>query len=267
MQTPFVAQDKKYDARDIDYRKLGTARVLPEEYEVPWMKDMVLHQQGDTPYCGAHSGAHAKQSLDFKDTGKQSYSPEYLWKKIKTLDGYPPEVGTDIRSICKALKNWGICDLDVLPNNVNAKIEDYTRDDTTVDQNMNAQPRIIGSYGFMGNDRELIKAAIYDTGAALLLIRFDNKDYFSKEVVTTNGKQSLGHFVWAYGWTKDNSLKVRCSASSKYPDKLLAPSFVIRDSATLTDIPDNEVRQLIKQRELLQKLVELWRKFIGLTKK
>lgn len=267
MKTFLGGQSKTYDARDLQYAKLGTADALPASYSNPAIDKIFRHDQAGTPTCGAHAGTHAKQLLDITDTGVNKLSPEYLWKKIKTLDTWKPEQGTDIRAICRALKSCGICNYKLLPSNWDVPIEDYSKDDTTPDQNDDAQPRVIGSYWFTGSNIELIKQAIYTYGVAILLIRFDN-DYFNKKVITSNGNKTLGHFVVAYGWEGDDIL-ILCSAhgSNRAPRKVLKPTFVIDDSATLTDIPDADVRALIKKRELLQKVVELYRKLLDLIKK
>ena len=260
------AQKKSYDARDLDYRKLGTVDELPTSYTNPYILEVFRHDQAGTPTCGAHAGVHAKQLLDYKDTGNNKLSPTYLWKKIKGIDTWPPDVGTDIRAICKALKSFGVCSYKLSPSNRERDIFEYSKDDTTVAQNEDAQPRVIGSYAFTGGNRELIKRAVKQNGAAILLIRFD-KDYFKKKIVTSNGQQTSGHFVVAYGWEGDDILVV-CSAhgSNSAPYKVLKPSFSIEDGAVLTDIPDSEVRALIEKRALLQKLVELLRKLTSLTK-
>lgn len=250
-----VAQDKTLDVRDVSYEKLGSSRVLPEEHESPGLKKFYRSSQKNTPTCGAHAGAHAKQFLDFKDTGNQKYSPFYLWKKIKKIDGFPPSVGTDLRSILKTLKSWGVCDLALLKYQGDKPIQVYSADDTTKEQDENAQPRIIGSYAFMGNNRELIKQAIYDNGAAILLLRFGDAWWGRKKMVS-NEDQSYGHFVVAYGWNGD-TLKVICSADDKAPEKELEYSFNISDSGVLTDVPDEDIRKLITKRELLQRVVEL----------
>lgn len=244
------------DVRDVDYSKLGSSGVLPESYSNPHVITTKKHYQGDTPTCGAHAGAHAKQLLDVNDTGEQAYSPYYLWKKIKSFDGHKPSVGTDLRSILHALKHYGICDEDLLPSQNNRPIAEYSKDDTTKEQNDNAKPRMVGTYGFTGTNPEKIKRAIYDNGAVILLIRFGN-EYWNKKVVDTNGNRQDGHFVIAYGWQKDNSWEIYCSADKRHPFKTLKPSFRIEDGGVMTDVPDSEVRDMIDRLYWLQKLVEL----------
>lgn len=265
-QTVLGAQKKQYDARDLQYKNLGAIDDLPESYINEDIHKVLRHNQEGTPTCGAHAGVHAKQLLDIKDTGNNKLSPTYLWKKIKTLDVWPPDDGTDIRAICRALKSFGVCSLELSPTNWDRPILEYSKDDTTQEQNDDAQPRVVGSYWFSGSNRELIKRAIKQNGAVILLIRFE-KDYFKKKIITSNGQKSLGHFVVAYGWEGDDILIV-CSArgSNSAPYKVLKPSFYIEDSAVLTDIPDEEVRALIQKRELLQKLVVLWQQLVKLVK-
>ena len=72
------AQKKSYDARDLDYRKLGTVDELPTSYTNPYILEVFRHDQAGTPTCGAHAGVHAKQLLDYKDTGNNKLSPTYL---------------------------------------------------------------------------------------------------------------------------------------------------------------------------------------------
>src|SRR5690606_9040177 len=89
------ALDKSLDVRDVSYNKLrerivdeGDLGSTSEGSELEFATKMKKHLQKHTPTCGAHAGTHAKQILDFSDTGENEYAPFFLWKKIKVFDGY-----------------------------------------------------------------------------------------------------------------------------------------------------------------------------------
>lgn len=259
------ALDKSLDVRDVSYAKLrerivddGDLGGTSDGAEIDFATKMKVHMQKSTPTCGAHAGGHAKQILDFNDTGENEYAPFYLWKKIKSFDGYSPDVGTDLRSILKGLKQYGICDLSLLPYQGNKKIAEYSKDDTTPEQNTNAKPRIIGSYAFCGSDKKQIMQAITDGFPVILLLRF-GREWWGSKTVSTNGSGEYGHFVVAYGHDGEN-LKVVDSADSKAKFKTLTSTFNVRDSAAVTDVPDAYIRDLIESISWLQKLIAIMQK-------
>lgn len=262
------AVDKKYDARDVPYsvlnEKLGKATKLPRSYKSKSAEETAVHFQGSYPDCSAHAGTHAMQTLESKDKGVKNFkgSPYYGWKKIKSFDGYANEVGTDLRSLLKWLADFGVCEHKLMPKRDAKDLDEYSEDTTTFEQNLNASYHKVKTYGFMGNNREQIKQAIYDNGTAVLLLRFGS-DWWGSKTMSSNGDSGYGHFVEAYGWTESDSLLIKDSTDKKIPFKILTTSFNIRDSGAVTDVPYEEVQTRILLRAALQRIVVLLRELLS----
>lgn len=162
--TGAIPRDK--DKRDYGPTALGmgaSVSTYPDTFAslVP-----TIYMQGVYGTCGAHAGAMLANVL-FDTTS----SPKYLWKKIKLIDGFPVDAGTDMRSIFKALQN-GVCELSLLDNSLEKDEVAYTDpSEITPVMDVNAAKYKIGSYGFIDSPTlEQIKQAIYTYKAVLLLV-------------------------------------------------------------------------------------------------
>ena len=256
-------------ARPLDLRdiKLGSVQApvdIPAKYEtdIGWLAPI---WQAHWPACGAHAGTHLKMVLDHFDpsASHEPCSPNYLWKQIKLIDNFPPEVGTDMRSILDRLSKKGVCDYSLLPNDYDQSLVEYT-DPTTLTPKLdeNAQPRIIKSYGF-GNQARL-KQDIYLNKAVIILIDIGNTWWGQKNIVPFTRKDG-GHFVVAYGYDT-NGILIIDSADKTVPLKRLSLDYVIRETGTAIDLPDEQVRALTAKLATLQKIVALMQKVLSLKK-
>lgn len=265
MKTIFKNKKSKSDSRDI---KLGAVQLpvdYPEEYETN-ISDVEALWQNGYPMCGSHAGSHAKTVLDKFDTGvTERLSPVYLWKKIKLIDGYMPEDGTDMRSIFKALQNNGVCSYYKLPTDYTKSLQELTEDDTTKEQNEDAQVRIIKAYGFTGTDLESIKRAIYQNKIVVILLTIGD----SWKAMRIFPFKTLwgGHFVIANGYNT-TGIKILDSADKDTPRKILDNSYkkYIREVGTMLDLPNDVVKNLTKKISLIQQIIELMKK-VALLKK
>lgn len=239
------------------HKLLGSSNIRPE-----WVKPPELAQlyQKDYPECGAHAGCHLKQLQEEIETGiKQKFSQLFLWKKIKLIDGFPPEDGTDMKSILKCLAKDGVCDYYLLPMNYTETLKEHT-DASVVTKEMedNAQPRIISSYAFGYIDMESIKTQIWLNKAVLILLHCDD-GFFGTDTPTFK-KKPYGHFVTAIGYDK-NGIYVQDSTEIKYPVKYIKneyEDFIIQAGTTI-DLPNSVIEKLVLKRNLLQKLLDLWK--------
>ncbi len=152
------------DGRDYKPQALGMGAPYPDTFTSPVP---TIYMQGAYGTCGAHAGSALMNALKGIST-----SPKYLWKRIKQIDGFPLESGTDMRSIFKALQNWGVCALAVMDNTLEQDIEHYSDPrEITSGIDANALNNKIGSYGFIDNPTmEQIKQAIYTYKAVILLV-------------------------------------------------------------------------------------------------
>lgn len=170
----------------------------------------VIEDQKQTPSCGAHAGQSLKQIIENNFRG----SPEYLWKKIKLIDGFAPEDGTNMLYIMKVLKANGIASFDLLPNKTDVPLSDYT-DPSVLTQEMDkdALNHRVGPYAFAFNPTiEELKQAIFDHKAVLMLLRIGSEFWKAADGITSSWKESdilplksnlpiiSGHFVTAFAY-------------------------------------------------------------------
>jgi hypothetical protein len=244
---------------------LGKA-ARPDEYKADIAK-VERTSQKNIPACSTHAGSHFKQILDLSDTGRRKLSPISLWRFIKTFDGFAPNVGTTMEALMKGLAKFGLCDWDVLPTDfsLSEAIQAYTK--LTDEQIDNADPkRIKEKYAITYYpDQDEVRDIIYTDKAAILLVRFDGRWYRS-DTLTENGELKYGHFVCAYGYDKD-WIYIIDSSDDVYSYKKLGRDYKFVAVGSGVDLPDAYVQGLIDQRKILQKIVELYRKLLGLMKK
>lgn len=204
------AIDKPVDARDI---LLGAVKVAPKVYTYPptfhntsaWAQP--VEYQGQQPACGAHAGAGLNGILE----GKR-FSPRYTWANIKTFDGNALEVGTDIRSIFKSLKNKGTSEFSLLGNDVNMSLTAYAAPKLTQAMHDSAAKNRATGYGFADDFTfDGLKQYIADHGAMVLLFRLGNEFWTDKNGKVSWAEKDIlplrppkvitsGHFVIAHSY-------------------------------------------------------------------
>ena len=249
------ALPNKEDKRDILLGRISPKVQIPESYITNSSLIKTLYQD-KYPMCGSHAGSLFKAWHDIIETGTtQNYSPVYLWKKIKAIDGYAPEMGTDMRSIFKVLSNTGVCDYNLLPTDYTLSLEEQTKDNTNEEQNENAHPRIIKSYAQDSGDIQFLKEQIYLHKLAIVLANVGNTWWGKKEVVPFT-KMDGGHFFVAYGYDKDGVFVVD-SADKDVPFKHISNDYVIRAVGTAVDLPNWQVTVMKKHIFILKQIVEL----------
>lgn len=162
--------DKPIDGRDI---KLGSLSLKTKTYTFgpsftnfgAW--HFFVEYQGQQPACGAHAGvglAGIHENIH--------YSPRFTWTNIKTFDGNPVEVGTDMRSIFESLTRTGPIDFNLLGNDASLSLFDYAHPTITPVMNANAVTHKESGYGFADDFTfNGLKQYIYDHGVIILLFR------------------------------------------------------------------------------------------------
>ena len=154
------------DSRDYNHTLMGMAGALaPTTFE---SVVSTIYMQGPWGTCGAHAGAQIANVL----LGIVS-SPKYLWKRIKQIDGFDVNSGTDMRSIFKVLQSTGVCELSFMDDSLEQTIQQYTDPgEITPNMDANAATHKIGSYGFLDAPINLaqIRQAIAAYGAVILLV-------------------------------------------------------------------------------------------------
>lgn len=151
-----------------DYKVSSYKKVLGSSVPEPIIPIPVIYMQNQEPSCGEDAATQVRNIL-FGVTG----SPEFGWKTLRKIDGYPVDVGSTSDGVGKQAKNIGICDLSLMPDNStvsNATYADYS----TVTQEMltNALPRVVDSYAFEDGPFTIayIQQAIQDHKAVILRV-------------------------------------------------------------------------------------------------
>lgn len=226
-----VARPK--DRRDFNLGQYQAPVPVPETYATDISK-VVAQFQGNWPACGAHAGAHFKE---IQEKGG-SFSPAFLWNEIKEIDNFPTEVGTDIRSIFKTLYSKGVCDYTLLPNDYSLDLTRYTHQQITPEMYDNAKPKGISGYAFSDFPSVAeLKQSIFLNKQVVILIWCDN-GFFNTDKPTFTEKK-YGHFVVAYGWTKDAFLILDSSESDHHYKEIPFTAIgFIREVGTAIDLPD-----------------------------
>lgn len=262
MKRIFGAIESPKDIRDIQLGKVQEPTSFPEKF-INDKKDIPAYFQGYLPTCSAHAGAWLKHVQELRESGNSVLlSPKYLWIKIKQIDSYPLEAGTDMRSIFKTLKSSGICSSEKLSNTITEPLDSYS-DPKQVNYIMDAdaQPRIIKSYAFL-DDRSWngIKRAIYKNNEVVLLLRFD-ATFFGTDMPPKPFSEPYGHFVIAHSYDED-FIYIKDSADLRFPDKKLSKEWLphIKEAGTTIDLPNEVVYNLTQQLSILQQVVVLLQK-------
>lgn len=185
--------------------ELGSTTPIPETYHTIYSGE--IYHQRKLPACGAHAGAYLKNLQE-----NRIHSPAYLWKRIKQIDGFPPDAGTSMEGIFKALQKHGVCSLKMLKNNTNLSLKDYTDASVlTAEMDDDALRSRIGAYAFKWNPTiEDIKRAIYDHKVVLMRVEISadwwTPSWNGKDILPlkTNFPGQGGHFVVVTGYDKES---------------------------------------------------------------
>lgn len=201
---------------DIELGSVTSQSVIPSSYFPGGTnyKDygLTIEAQHQQPACGAHAGCELAEGFYNLRTGNNiRLSPEYLWKRIKLIDGFPISDGTNMLSIMKALQKYGICEADLMSNNTLDSLEDYASPSTlTNTEDSNANLYKIYTYAFQWSPSfQDIKLAIYNHKFVIGLLRvgaeFWTPSWAEKDILPLKSSFpiSSGHFVTFFGYDTD----------------------------------------------------------------
>ena len=106
------SQEKKTDWH---YRTLVKAMNRPVKVSLEEFCGTV-RDQGESGLCHSFAGAALKNIQERKEKGyRQNLSPLFLAKRVKEVDRFPGEEGSDLASVCKALYDTGTVREDAYP--------------------------------------------------------------------------------------------------------------------------------------------------------
>lgn len=221
--------------------KLGSAGAIPATYMPPefFQRPKVFYQR-QIPDCGANAGAFQAAYLD--EHPDQIYSPDYQWVDIKSLDGLPLGVGTDMKSIFKSLTKGSI-PYAMLPEQTTLPLALFSSPNRlTAEMKAEAANHTISAYGFHNDvlSMSVLKNLIYTHKAILVLVQIGDEFWTRPDGVNSWQEQDIlplrspelvvsGHFIvlgafdenqiyfanwWSedwgrngYGYFKDNYVK------------------------------------------------------------
>jgi C1A family cysteine protease len=107
----FNLKQSPIDERDYTYKSVvGVIEDLPESYDRE-NECSPVRDQGDYGFCYAFAGEGLKEQQEWQEWPdiKPIFSPLFLAKHCKDIDGVPDEEGSYLRIVCKVLSDTGIC--------------------------------------------------------------------------------------------------------------------------------------------------------------
>lgn len=270
------------DKRDFKIGQVQAPITIPESYFTDLGKLPVLYQ-GKQPSCVGHATALALMHADWLELGKVTQlSPRFLYALAKRDDGFDGD-GTYYRQCFKEAQEFGVCQEPLFKNDIELDKDEY-KDSTriTPDAYTDAQPRVIKSYVRL-DDMSLagIKQAIYQNKLVLLGVKL-GKEWWTntsgdsawteKEVLPVRPPVDIisGHAILAYGYDQDYIYFVNSWSKDwgrlgiGYFGKEYMP--FVYEGWTFIDLPNSVVENLLQQKSLLEKVVELLKQLIGLKK-
>lgn len=203
------AVEREQSSKDFLLGSIGIPESIPETYLPEWSAE--IEMQAKQPCCGACSGTELKNSQD-----SFNGSFPYLWKKIKSIDNFPVDSGTSMEYIFKSLDEFGVCSKDLLEVDTSTDIETFAKNTgITPEMDSDAAEHRISVYAFSWSPTfEEIKQTIYQHKGAILLLKIGSEFWTDKNGVSSWKESDIlplrtgepivsGHFVFAYGYTKD----------------------------------------------------------------
>lgn len=198
------AVEREQSSTDFLLGAITPSQAIPEEFMQSY--NSMIEMQAKQPCCGSCSGTELKSLQDGGD-----YSFEYLWKKIKTLDGISAESGTTLDCIMKALNKFGVCSSSLLQSDTSLSIDSFASEEGITGQmDKDALNHRVGAYAFSWSPSfEDIKKAIYNHKAVILLLRIGSEwwipSYQEKDILPLKTDKPVisGHFVTAFAYDKD----------------------------------------------------------------
>jgi len=145
-----------------------------------------VYYQKQEPDCGANGGAFMASYLD--EHPQQIYSPDAQWVDIKTIDGFPPSAGTDMKSIFKSLLSTGSLPYAMLPEQTDLPLAQFSAPSRlTSAMRAEMSNHKIAAYGFHTGALTMqdLKDLIYQNGSVLVLIELGDEFWTDK-----NGRSS-----------------------------------------------------------------------------
>lgn len=245
------------DKRDINLGSVQPPTPFPFAFR-PDVSIIPKYYQGKQPACSGHAGAWLKSYLDYLSLQMAvPRSPRQIYAICKRDDGIPEQEGTYLRQIFKTLKNVGVCELSLHPNDIELSKADY-KDVSKISTNafLNA---ILNKTGAYANVDDIsfggIKNAIFENQAVVILIYCD--DGFFGTTTPTFTEKKYGHFVIGCQYDENNiyvidSTEKDLSLSLKAIPYTAFTNGFIREAGTTLNIPNWQLKGLTAKNDILR---------------
>ncbi|HEY0141279.1 MAG TPA: hypothetical protein VGF48_10305 [Thermoanaerobaculia bacterium] len=239
------------DPRNIPPGAVQAPVPFPEEFHARFDEVPTYYQNGQ-PACGGHAGAYLKSYLDYLSLQLAvPRSPRQLYAICKLVDGLPEHEGTTLNAIFKALRDYGVPQLSLYPNDVHLPKKQY-RDASLIppaaieDAKKN---RIAPGYAIQNSPSfDDVRRSVYLKQAAIILIYCDD-GFFGTNDPTFNEKK-YGHFVVAIPdydhstITAIDSTEPTTAFSAKRIPKSAFENGFIRQMGVAANLPNWQLRGL-----------------------
>jgi len=268
------------DRRDFLLGKVQVSVPIPDTYSTDLSQVPILYQK-QQPSCIGHATASGLMAIG--DTPSRDFSPRFIYALCKKYDGIPNAEGTYYREAVKIVKGYGCSDNAQFPNDVNLDKDTYKNADLiTPDAYDVGQIRIIKAYvqvddlSFNG-----IKQAIYQNKVVLMGVKVGtewwtdkngNGSWQEKDILPLRPPKQIisGHAILCYGYS-NNYIFFRNSFGKDWGrngDGYFGIEYLpyVQEAWTFIDLPDETIKNLIKQKDLLQRLIELYQLLINIIK-
>lgn len=249
------------DTRDINLGKIQPPVAYPAVDLLDYSGVPVYYQNGE-PDCGGEMGAAGVGVFEFLENASgKKLSRRFVYALCKKYDGFPPDAGTDLRSIMKVLQKHGVPEEQYFPTDISLPVAEFA-DWTKIPQSAydDALPRQIKAYGFLDDvSWENLRQA-----------RYQNKILFVLKAPWVPNKYPGGHFILLNGHD-ENRMRYRNSFGATWGtngDGWLTEedAKTIKQAATAIDLPDWMIKNLTTKLTLVQKVLELMKKLVGMKK-
>ena len=106
----FNLQKSPIDERDFLYKNIVKIESLPEKFDRT-NECSPVRDQGEFGFCYAFTGEGVKEHQEWQEWPnlKPIFSPLFLARECKAIDGVPETEGSYLRVVCKVLSEKGIC--------------------------------------------------------------------------------------------------------------------------------------------------------------
>ncbi len=251
------ALESPQDSRDLPLGKVQAPVAVPTEF-LPDYSALPIYYQNGVPACGGHAGAWLANGFQFIEDGKVvKLSPRFVYALCKKIDGIPATDGTYMRAIFKVLREYGVCEDKYFPNDITLPVAEYA-DWTLIPPEAyeNAKKYKIKSYAFVDDkSKQGLKQAIYQNKFVLILKKPWIPTNPSGHFFVANGYKTNIRYAnsfgttWGengYGWLTDEDI----------------PKVI--EAGTAVDLEPEDLAELIRKRDLLTYIRDLYRKVLWL---